>query len=256
MVGTRENLDDSKMDDGTTSVNNDSDNGSVGSNGSNVTNPNVPFCRTPSEIYGGDKPLNFAKKLGLKVYEKAITPLTSEKFDCDEDNLHDFLTALQYRAADQGWDNRIMMIPVENHPINPARVSMLTDHAKASIEWIRVHEEILVNNRTRAGQDMNMLYQCLWNTLSAEGRTKINTDQSQYMVSDANGKSQYSGNLLLKVILQKSHVNNRSGAYSIQQKLMKLDAFMVKCDYPFTAQLAENRPISIFSLFDSSYLMK
>ena len=234
MVGTRNsNTEDSKMDDVDT-VNNDNDSGSVSSQGSNVTNPNVPFCRTPSEMYGGDKPLNFKKKMDLKIYEKAISPLTSEKFNCDEDNLHDFLTALQYRAADQGWDNRIMMIPINNDPINPAKASMLTNHVKASIEWIRAHEEILANNKTRAGQDMNMLYQCLWNTLSAEGRTKINTNQSQYMVEDAKGKSQYSGNLLLKVILQKSHVNNRSGAYSIQQKLMKLDELMVKCDFNIT----------------------
>jgi hypothetical protein len=129
-----------------------------------------------------------------------------------------------------------MMIPITNNPINPQTVSMLTDHAKVSIEWIRIHEENLVNNRTRAGQDMNMLYQCLWNTLSVEGRTKINTDQSQYLVSDANDKSQYSGNLLLKVILQKSHVDNRSGAYSIQQKLMKLlEALMTKCEYHITS---------------------
>ena len=64
MVGTRENPD-PDGDDGTTSVNENVDNGSVGSNvgtsASTATTSTATFCRTPSEMYGGDKPLNFQR---------------------------------------------------------------------------------------------------------------------------------------------------------------------------------------------------
>jgi hypothetical protein len=64
-----------------------------------------------------------------------------------------------------------MMIPItDDDALNPKEASMLTEHASASIERIRAREEMLVNDRTRAGQDMNMLFECLMASLSKEGR--------------------------------------------------------------------------------------
>ena len=131
----------------------------------------VQFCRTPADLLDDEQPLDFTSKLDMKIYKDAKAPLMDKKFDCCEEDLHDFMQALQKRAHEYRWDERIMMIPItDDDALNPKEASMLTEHASASIERIRAREEMLVNDRTRAGQDMNMLFECLMASLSKEGR--------------------------------------------------------------------------------------
>ena len=196
----------------------------------------VQFCRTPADLLDDEQPLDFTSKLDMKIYKDAKAPLMAEKFDCCEEDLHDFMQALQKRAHEYGWDERIMMIPItDDDALNPKEASMLTEHVSASIERIRVREELLVNDRTRAGQDMNMLFECLMNSLSKEGRQRINNEKDQYTVRDETGKLQFSGNLLLKVILQKSTVDSAAGSYVIEQKLMQLETLISEVSYDIVA---------------------
>jgi hypothetical protein len=125
-----------------------------------------------------------------------------------------------------------MNIPVSDEDdANPREVNLLTEHANATIEQIRRYEETYVNDESRERQDMQCLYTCLMASLSQAGRNKVHTDKNQYILKDENGKDAYSGNLLLKVILTKSTVDNRSGAFAIRMELAALPELIASVNY-------------------------
>jgi hypothetical protein len=91
-----------------------------------------------------------------------------------------------------------------------------------------------VNDKSRERQDMQCLYKCLMSSLSQVGRNKVNTDKHQYILKDVNDRDAYSGNLLLKVILMKSTVDNRSGAFAIRMELSSLVKLIAKVNFDIT----------------------
>ena len=89
-----------------------------------------------------------------------------------------------------------------------------------------------VTDQTRERQDMDCLYKCIMDSLSQEGRIKVLTEKGKYTLpedpnDDDNTSITHLGNLLLKVVLMKTTVDNRSGAYSIRMKLSDLDTLIV-----------------------------
>ena len=114
-------------------------------------------------------------------------------------------------------------------------INLLTHHAQISIEMIREYELLYVNSENRERQDMHCIYTCVMDSLSQEGRLKVLTEKEKYTIpsdpADEDSEPAYSGNLLLKVVLTKSSVDNRSGAYSIRMKLSTLDGLIVTLSY-------------------------
>ena len=180
-------------------------------------------------------PLDFSQKRDKETYQSSIMKLSNDKFDCVEENLNDFMILLKARADEFGWSERIMSIPVTdpNDP-NPREANLLTEHASASIDQIKEYEEAYMDDESRERQDMHCLYKCLMASLSQVGRNKVNTDKHQYILTDAEGRDVYSGNLLLKVILMKSTVDNRSGAFAIRMELASLTNLIEKVNYDIT----------------------
>ena len=71
-------------------------------------------------------------------------------------------------------------------------------------------------------QDSFMLFKCLMNSISKEGKHKILIWKKQYTIA---GYS--SGNLLLKIIIRKSHLNTNATTESFRRKLSSLDTYIL-----------------------------
>ena len=199
-----------------------------------MADDNAPvFSLTPATADEGF--LDFNVKRDKQTFYKAVEKLSEDEFDCVEENLNDFMILLKARADEFGWTERIMNIPItEANDPNPREANLLTEHASASMEQIRNYEMTYVNDESRERQDMMCLYKCLIASLSQVGRNKVNTDKNQYILKDDLERDAYSGNLLLKVILNKSVVDNRSGAYAIRMELSELPDLIAKINFNIT----------------------
>ena len=180
--------------------------------------------------------LDFTEKSHRAIYDKATAPLPINAFDCTHSQLVDFMSALSKKADDFGWTDRILKIPL-TLPENATTeyINMLTNHAQISIDLIRAYELSYVDSQTRERQDMHCLYTCIMDSLSQEGRAKVLTEKEKYSIpsdpTDDDSDPALSGNLLLKVVLMKSIVDNRSGAFAIRMRLTELSELIVKLDY-------------------------
>ena len=193
------------------------------------------FALTPAQHV--DVVLNFNNKVHRTIYNGAIAPLPIDPFDCVQSQLMDFMAAITKKARDYGWSERIMLIPKTlPEGQDTEYLSMLTQHAQIPIDLIREYELSYVQNQTRERQDSFCLYTCVMDSLSQEGRAKVLNEESKYKLpldpADPDSPlTEESGNLLLKVILIKSSVDNRSGAYSIRMKMAELDVLIVKLGF-------------------------
>jgi hypothetical protein len=74
-----------------------------------------------------------------------------------------------------------------------------------------------------------MMYQSLMNSISKEGKDKITIWKSQYCIGQ-----RPSGNLLLKIIIQESHLDTNATATSIRKKLSSLDVYILTINSDIT----------------------
>ena len=88
-----------------------------------------------------------------------------------------------------------------------------------------------MNAKNRDRQNQVCLYKAIMATLSRVGRNKIATERAKYVLKNTALKDVYSGNLLLKVVLMKTSVDNRSGAFSIRMELADLPRLMESVKY-------------------------
>ena len=194
----------------------------------------MAFSLTPAQTI--DAVLDFTEKSHRSIYDKAIAPLSIDAFDCDHTQLVDFMTALSKKSDDFGWTDRILKIPLTlPEDPNTVYINLLTNHAQVSLDIIREYELSYVDSQTRERQDMHCLFTCVMDSLSQEGRAKVLTEKEKYTIpsdpNDPDSDPALSGNLLLKVVLMKSTVDNRSGAFAIRMKLSDLSSLIVKLDY-------------------------
>ena len=203
----------------------------------NVENPPVaptPFTISPAAQFRGI--LDFKNKTHVKVFENASKRLVppEQAFDAVETQLHDFLAVLKSRAIKYGWVSGIMMIPMTPGDEASEKRNILESHGSIPIETIRKYEESYINAESRERQDMECLFNCLMESLSSEGRTRVLTERSKFIIKDELGKEHESGNLLLKVIIDRSAVDNYSGAYAIRMELGKLPELLAQLNFNIT----------------------
>jgi hypothetical protein len=193
------------------------------------------FALTPAQNV--NEVLDFDDKAHRAIYEKAVEKLKVDPFDCEQTQLVDFMSALAKKAHDFGWVDRVMKIPLTLPEVEGETeyVNILTQHAQISFDTIKEYEQSYVSAETRERQDMHCLYTCIMNSLSQEGRLKVLPEKEKYTIltdpEDPNSEPALSGNLLLKVVLMKSTVDNRSGAYSIRMQLSDLTGLISKIGF-------------------------
>ena len=187
--------------------------------------PPVPFALTPAQATGGDI-LDMRNAGDRKLYHKAVAKLSDEPFDCSPEGLFQFLRSLEDRAYEYGWNDEvtgIMMIPTD--PDNPDVLSnLLTNYGEVKMEEVRAFEMTYISTQSRAAQDTHMLYACIMNSLSREGKTKIHVWRDQYTAPGG----YKSGNLLLKIVIRESHLDTNATTSVLRLKLSALDTYMPK----------------------------
>ena len=176
-----------------------------------------------------------------KIYEDGCKPLSEDKFDLEEGDQNDIMILLANKAAEFGWTQRILMVPVdkvnEDGTIDKdgAEANMLTQHGMIPLDKVNAHDIRIAQKKDRSAQDLYCLYKCLYSSLSKEGRTKVNVEASKFQQWDDAGKKHlYLANSLLKVILMTSSVDSKSGAFAIRMSLASLDTLIADMKWNIT----------------------
>lgn len=215
-----------------------------------VPNPEVPGVpeEEPPEVNEGEDPVPLPPNLfaltpyqaqmgiisyhtseGRKFYSKATSQLADEKFGCEADDLLAFLEDLARRSNEFGWNSDgvgIMEIPDDPLNENTTYTSLLENYGEFTLATIRAHELTYINSVSRAAQDTVLLYHCLMNSLSREGKSKVMLWKHDYMVGDVP-----SGNLLLKIIIQESCIDTNATTSTIRLRLSNLDKYLPTVGY-------------------------
>ena len=173
--------------------------------------------------------LDFTDVETRKFYDRATKKLDSEElFDCSAEGMHHFLKTFDERSKEVGWDrngNGVLWIPEE--PASNEVNYLPSEYGTISIERLTLHEKSYLGNETREDQDSYMIYKCLMNSLSREGKLKVEAWEEEYLVENDQGTTVPSGNLFLKIVIRESHLDTNATTQNIRSKLSSLDRYIV-----------------------------
>ena len=179
------------------------------------------FAISPALINNGV--LNYAVTDDRKLFKQATYPLSEELYDLGPDGLTAFLADVDNRVVIFGMD-AIISIP-EDATVQPAANQVMhiltTEYGRISLEQVRAHVDTYMALDNRDVQNSFMLYNCLWNSLSASAKRKINLLRKKFTVNGNGVRS-----LLLKVIIQTAYVDTQSTTMQLRSNLASLDTYM------------------------------
>ena len=179
------------------------------------------FALTPARHNMGI--LDYGTSEGIKVYRAATAKLSDEPFDCETAGLRNFLNLVRDRAIDHGWDASILGIPNDiANPLGDVK-DFLNHYSEITLTHIREHVATYQGNQVRAARDAVQLYTCLMNSLSNTGQQKVTIHRAQYNYNGVNN-----GVLLLKTIIQVSHIDTNATTTWIRTELSNLDLYLPK----------------------------
>lgn len=188
------------------------------------------FALTPAVAVVGI--VDFTTNVGRKLYESATQKVAEELYDCKPEGLYQFLQSVSNRARAFGWDDAaggILQIPIIPNDPNSQLNNLIENYGRISLAEIRAFEETYLSLEIRPAQDAWMLYQCLMSSISKEGKDKITIWSNQYTVN-----GQFSGNLLLKIIIRESYLDTNATTANIRKKLSSLDTYILTIDSDIT----------------------
>jgi hypothetical protein len=107
--------------------------------------------------------------------------------------------------------------------------NLLTEYGEVTLASVRTYEETYSHLPCRAAQETHMLYECIMNSLSAEGKNKLRCDHAEYMIGNYT-----SGILLLKVLIHESHLDTNATASSVRTQLSELDTYLPTIGHDIT----------------------
>jgi hypothetical protein len=183
------------------------------------------FALTPGKATA-NAVIDYSTSDGAKLYRSATQSLYRKDatafFDCKPHGLKDFMDLLRDRSMEYGWEISVVEVAMDtNDMVNGDFKSLIDHHGEITLEQVQEHARAYVNQPNRAAQDSVMLYQCLMNSLSMEGRSKITAWRKDYTVHGIT-----SGACLLKVIIRESHVDTHATTAYIRTQLASLDDYM------------------------------
>jgi hypothetical protein len=184
---------------------------------------NAAFALSPAMAIPGV--IDFNTRAGKGVFRYSTEKLDEELYNCQPDGMIQFLHSLSVRALEYGWDNDvtgIMMIPEDAADVLANTNNLIENYGQITIETVHAFEATYIALPIRPAQDTYMLYKCLMNSISKEGKSKIMIWRSQFHVGGLP-----SGNLLLKVIIRESHLDTNATISTIRTKLSNLDSYML-----------------------------
>jgi hypothetical protein len=169
--------------------------------------------------------IDFISRMGKDVFRFSTEKLDEELYDCHPDGMIQFLQSPSVRALEHGWDNEvngILQIPEDPADALSDTNNLIESYGMLTLESVRAFEASYIALQVRPAQDTHMLYKCLMNSISKEGKSKITIWKDQCHVDGFP-----SGSLLLKVIVQESHLDTNATISTIRTKLSDLDAHML-----------------------------
>jgi hypothetical protein len=181
------------------------------------------FALTPASAITGV--IDFTTSEGRKLYNSATYKLDEDPYDCQPDGLYQFLATLHTRAQEYGWNDPIggiLQIPENANDITSDTIYLVDNYGQIPLSSIRRFEETYITQPVRPAQDAFMLFKCLMNSISKEGKNKILIWRQQYTVEEFS-----SGSLLLKIIIRESHLDTNATTSSIRTKLSNLDSYIM-----------------------------
>jgi len=165
----------------------------------------VPFVLAP--VLANEDIINYTMAEGAKLYHAAVEALPGDAFNCEPHGIKVFLATLEDQAIRSGWMH-ILMIPQDaDDPTN-----LLHNYGHFTLQQVRDHAVIYIDQQDHMAQDNAQLYDCLMNSLSKEARVT-------------------SGPALLKVIIWESHVDMHSTILHVREKLSSLDSYIATINY-------------------------
>ncbi len=196
--------------------------------GSNETQDTVQgFALSPA--LATDDVIDYSSKSGATIWREATAKLSDEAFDCDANSMRDFLELLRTRAETMGWDNSVLAIPSDpDHPEGEVK-DFFQHYGKLTMEDLKAVARVYIGSQTRFAQDSMQLYKCLHNSLSKVGRDKVTLHREAYCIG-----GQPVGVLLLKTIIQQSHIDTNATTSAIRHALATLDTYMPVVSYDIT----------------------
>ena len=169
--------------------------------------------------------LDYKSKTGMSIYKQAIKSLYAEGegFDCSPDGLYMFIQLLDMRAKEMTWSDEVGIMQVPDDIDDPTEYSyFLNYYGKIELETIQEWEASYCERTCRAAQDTVMLYRCIMNSLSDEGKAKVLIWKDEYQV---NGYEL--GIALAKVVIRESHLDTNATVSTIRTQLSNLDKFIL-----------------------------
>lgn len=188
-----------------------------------------PSMLTPGQAMTGV--LDYKTSEHRKFFEKATRKLMPEHelFDINPEKIQDFIDLLSSRCADNNWSETINKIKVEDTPDSP-RIPLLTNYGLVTLEQVRMHEMAYIASGTRSAQNTKMMYNCIYSSLSQEGRSKIASDRHKYVLN-IGGNAYESGNLLFKTVVDKSVLSTNGLARHLHGQISKLNEYLIEVKY-------------------------
>jgi hypothetical protein len=198
-------------------------------NAANAPVANANFSKSPG-VFRANDDLDMTNEADQKLYKDATAPFTkkNELFDLSSGRLMIYLEKLTERCSEYGWNEPITGITyIPEEPLDAASDTdnLLTNYGQIGLERIREFEETYLHLPIRAANDSDMLYKCQMKSLTEDAISKLRLVKNLYYV---NGEP--SGNLLLRVIIQKSSLDSNASTSIIRNKLAKLDLYMPQVD--------------------------
>jgi hypothetical protein len=100
-------------------------------------------------------------------------------------------------------------------------VNVLTNYGELTLEHLRAFASTYVATPTRVAQDSVMLYECIWNTLSKSGRSKVWVWKDEFHINAIP-----TGILLLKLVIREAHIYTNATVRHLREKISTLDGFI------------------------------
>jgi hypothetical protein len=194
----------------------------------NVAVQNVNFGKSPAAASIG-RDLNMTDEEDKKLYYRGTSRFLAknELFDLLSARFLTYMEQLGDRATKFGWNADVLgILNIPEDPLDAAGEldNLLINYGMISIDRVRAFEETYIHLPIRVANDTDMLYKCQMASLLESALSTLLLKKDEYYVGD-----QPSGNLLLKVIIRESLLDNNASTSIIRTKLSKLDQYMPMC---------------------------
>ena len=174
-----------------------------------------------------DGVLDFTDKLHKAIYDEGCKA-AYEDYAIDDQGRHAFTTALRFKAKSFGWggdETGILDVPTgeTDDNGNPVTKYLLEHDGEFTLEEVTTWVTSYISQENRASQDDAMLFSCILNSLSSEGKIRVYNRSKDFMVDNSE-----SGTLLLKVVLEESGLQTNATVMKAKSDLANLSETMVK----------------------------